>query len=303
MMTLRPRSYADADLPRAQAALAGWIKDAGPCGYYHVGNLPHWIYATLRGRRPVGELVQVWEDGAHIAGIGICGLFDAAFQVFAGPTYRGTDAELAMLRVAADTTRRFLKDDPPSEAAVVTDVLSCDNVRLSLLERLGFVRYRLWDHIAERSLAEPIPEPRLPDGFRIRHATVEDAAQLALARNDAFDSGWTAEQYRDEVMRRPGYHPERELVVVAPGGQLAAFTVVWLDDINRAGLFEPVGTVRAFQRRGLARALMLHGLRVMRGAGMAVASVGYDASNHAAGVLYRSLGFSKRYETLGYRHA
>lgn len=300
-MPIQPRPYADDDLPRVQAALAGWISDAGPCGYYHVGNLPHWIYATLRGRRPVGELVQVWEDGARVAGIAVCGLFDAAFQVFASPAHRGADAELAMLRAAAETTRRFLKDAGPGEAAVVTDVFGCDTTRMALLERLGFAQYRVWDQIAARSLAAPIPAPHLPDGFRIRHATLDDAAQLALARNDAFDGGWTPEQYRDAVMRRPGYRPERELVVVASDGQIAAFTVIWLDDVNKIGLFEPVGTVRAFQRRGLARALMLHALRVMRRAGMASASVGHEASNLAAGALYRGLGFSKQHETRGYR--
>ena len=69
------------------------------------------------------------------------------------------------------------------------------------------------------------------------------------------------------------------VALAAPDGQVAAFTVIWLDDRNRCALFEPVGTHPAFQRRGLARALMLHGLRVMAAAGMTRAVVEHDATN------------------------
>jgi hypothetical protein len=48
---------------------------------------------------------------------------------------------------------------------------------------------------------------------------------------------------------------------------------------------------------------MLAGLGELRRLGMATATVEHDATNVAAGALYRSLGFEKRYETLGYRRA
>ena len=46
---------------------------------------------------------------------------------------------------------------------------------------------------------------------------------------------------------------------------------------------------------------MLAGMVELRRLGMARAAVEHDASNLAAAALYRSLGFVKRYETLGYR--
>jgi ribosomal protein S18 acetylase RimI-like enzyme len=300
-MTLQARPYVDDDFPRLQAALAGWINVAGACGYYHVGNLPHWIYALLRGRRPVGELVQVWEDGVRIVGMAVTGLFDNAFQVFVSPLRRGTDAEFVMLQSAFTTTRRFVPASRKDDAAVITDVFSCDNARMELLHRLGFAQYRLWDHINERGLSEAIPEAYIPNEFRIRSATLDDTAQLALVRNDAFSADWTAELYRTEVMQKPGYHPNHEIVVVAPDGQIAAFTLIHLDPVNKVGLFEPVGVRRAFQRRGLARAMMLYALHEMQRQGMATATVEHDASNQAARALYRSLGFRKKYETLGYQ--
>lgn len=120
------------------------------------------------------------------------------------------------------------------------------------MTRLGFRRYRLFEHLTERSLLAAIPAPALPEGFTIRAATMDDAERLAAVRNSAFDAGRSAAAFREEVMRKPGYHPERELLVVAPGGQVAAFTVTWLDELNKVGHFEPVGTHRGFRRRGLA---------------------------------------------------
>lgn len=295
---IRPRPYGDDDLPRVQAALAGWVREAGRCGYCHVGEVPHRIYENLHGRGPVGELVHVWEDGETVVGLAINGRFGHAFDVFASPSLRGTDAELEMLRSACETTESASAGEP-----VITDVWECDETRAALLTRLGFEDYRVWDHIVERTLAlaPPAPAARPPDGFVLRSATVEDYEQLAAVRSASFGDDWAPDDYRAQVMEKPGYDPEREIVVVAPDGRIAAFALTWVDELNKVGHFEPVGTHRDFQRRGLARAAMLHGLREMSRVGMETATVAHDATNTAAGELYRGLGFVRKHVTLGYR--
>jgi mycothiol synthase len=299
-MLLHQRPFADTDLPLLQRALAEWIQTAGPCGYYHVGNLRHWIYAGLRGAARQ-ERVLVWQQGETIAGMAICGLYDTVFHVFTSPALRGGEAEVAMLRAGYETTRRLLNERGAAEAFVSTDVFGCDETKRALLLRLGFEEFRKWDDIAERSLADAIPEPNLPAGFRLRPATPADDAPLAAVRNDAFGDSWTAEQYRDEFMRAPGYTPAHELVVVAPDERIAAFTMIHLDALNRVGQFEPVGTAHAFQRQGLARAVMCSGMRLMQRHGMQSAHVEHDAANLPAAALYRSLGFVTRYETFGWQ--
>lgn len=295
------RPYTDADLPRLQAGLAAWTAEAGDLGYCHPGDLAHRIYENLRGRHPVGDLVHVWEAGGAVVGTAVCFGFGTAFDVFAAPSVRGSDRELAMLAAAADTTRRLLDATGAPDPWVVTDVWRGDEARVELLSRLGFAEYRVWDHITERPLDDRLPPPRLPPGYRIRAATLDDHRQLAEARNAAFAETWSGTQYRDEVMTKPGYDPERELLVEAPDGRVAAFTVVWIDARNRTGLFEPVGTHPEHQRRGLARALVLHGLAVMAAAGMTTAVVEHEVANEAAAALYRSLGFTIKHQTLGYR--
>ncbi len=102
-------------------------------------------------------------------------------------------------------------------------------------------------------------------------------------------------------MRTPGFEIERELVVVAPDGRFAAFLVYWLDPASRSGLFEPVGCHREYQRRGLATALMVEGLRRMVAAGMRSAIVKHNSDNPAAAALYRSVGFRTRYTITDFR--
>jgi mycothiol synthase len=303
------RSYRDADMPALQKTVSEWIAEAGRCGYDHIGELPHRIYENLRGRRPVGELVQIWEDGPGIVGLGISGRFGEAFDVFAAPALRGSAAEEQMVRVAAETTGALT-----TQPYVGTDVFDCDATRIDLLTRLGFARFRVWDHVRERQLGETRPSARLRErelgetrlqaaGFTIRPATVAAADGLAEARNASFGEEWTGALYRDEVMAKPGYDPAREIVAVTPDGRIAAFTVYWVDGRNRTGHFEPVGTHAAFQRRGLARAVMVEAMARMAEASMATVTVNHNADNEAARRLYESLGFTKRYETHGYRRA
>ncbi|MFI6295871.1 GNAT family N-acetyltransferase [Nonomuraea sp. NPDC050790] len=295
MLTMRP--YTDADLPWIQDTVAEWIADAGRCAYDHIGELPHRIYENIRGRRPVGEVVHVWADGGRLAGLAINTRFENAFDVFTAPELRGTQAEADMIEAACVTTGQ-------GEDEVLTDVFGCDTARIEVLERLGFTRFRTWDDVNEAPLAD-LPAPSPPEGFTIRAATLADAGELARARNSAFGSDWTGDQYRDEVMLKPGYDVEREIVAESPdgSGRIASFLVYWVDPRNATGHFEPVGTHTGFHRLGLARATMLHAMHRMRDLGLTVVTVNHNAENVPARRLYAALGFKKTGETYGYRRA
>ena len=143
-----------------------------------------------------------------------------------------------------------------------TDVFACDAPRIEALERLEFEQYRAWDHIRTRPL-DDIPPVSVPTGFVLR----------AYGGDLAVETGDTTR---------------------------AAFTTIWFDDVNKVGLFEPVGTEPAFLRLGLARAVMTDGLRRMREAGMHTALVEHDIANEPAAALYASLGFTVAYETVGF---
>jgi ribosomal protein S18 acetylase RimI-like enzyme len=100
--------------------------------------------------------------------------------------------------------------------------------------------------------------------------------------------GWT---WYLNVQRAPLYRRDLDLVAVAPGGEFASFCTVWFDDVNRMGVFEPVGTAPAHQRRGLGKAVMCEGLRRLKHLGATLATVG--SYSNEAGALYASLGFTE----------
>jgi len=144
-----------------------------------------------------------------------------------------------------------------------------------------------------RSLDEPIPELSLPAGYSIRHVRgEEDLHQRITVHREAFApyTSVTPDKYR-AIMNAPTYQPELDLVVVAPDGSFASFCIVWYDERNQFGVFEPVGCHPQHRRRGLTKALICEGLRRLKRLGATLASVGSEDHNVASNALYESLGF------------
>lgn len=291
------------DLAAMQSALARWIQAAGQCGYCHVGDVAHAIYNGLRGRVPPDQMVRLWRGGETLA-VFVLVSRRGDYDAFVSPEHRGGEVEREALIWGYETARAVIQaKNEETTAPVVTGLDDCDGVRLRLLLDLGYTPYDDPAMLLNvRSLDGDLPEVKLPEGFHIRSVSVDDAEQLAAVHHGAFGSKWTAEEYREQVMVKPGYDPAREFVAVAPDGRFAAFCVLWRDDLNGIGLFEPVGTHQDFQRRGLGRALMARGLQAMRAWGLKTAHVINEADNEASGGLYRSAGFAPKHKIVWYSH-
>src|SRR6185369_2540430 len=118
-----------------------------------------------------------------------------------------------------------------------------------------------------------------------------------------FESTKPFEEYWPRTLRfmqSPVYVPEHEIFVEAPDGGIAAFCIIWTDDLNQIGLFEPVATHPDFQGRGLGKSLLFEGLRRLQCEGMNEASVCVHKTNPAATRLYESVGFQKVKRLLTY---
>src|SRR5262249_35549894 len=105
---------------------------------------------------------------------------------------------------------------------------------------------------------------------------------------------YTAESY-EGVRRTATYRGDLHVLVEAPNGTMAASTIMWLDELNKTAEFEPVGTHPGYRRRGLGRAMLLHGMHMAPQAGanhMTVAWLGSPGHARARG-LYYSVGFRK----------
>lgn len=150
-----------------------------------------------------------------------------------------------------------------------------------------------WTQLNERDLTGGVERPHLPDGYRFLTADKAGAEAAVQAHVDAWaPSAYTVEAY-ERVRSTSAYRADLHVLVEAPDGTMAASTVMWLDEANATAEFEPVGTHPAYRRRGLARAMLLHGMHLARAAGaehMTVACLG--APGHpAARELYYGVGF------------
>lgn len=171
----------------------------------------------------------------------------------------------------------------------------------ALARRFGYEPAR-WFTDMERSLVEALPEmPAMPDGLEVRPMTVDQARQVWEADHDAFRDHWGGWDMSDASFRRwvesPEFQPD--LAMVAWDGDEiagAVLNVIYAEENEtlgiRRGWLDSVFTRRAWRRRGLARALIVRSLHVLRDRGMAVAALGVDADNPSGAFgLYESAGF------------
>jgi mycothiol synthase len=100
---------------------------------------------------------------------------------------------------------------------------------------------------------------------------------VSIAAANRADPTW----YR-RVQEAPLYRRDLDLVAVAPDGAIAAFCTLWFDDPTRSVCIEPLATVPAHRRLGLARAVLTEGLRRAQRLGADLALVGgYDDGANA----------------------
>lgn len=236
------------------------------------------------------EVIFIWEDthGHIVAVLHPESRSDVFLQVH--PAHRSAALEKVMLDVAE---QHFALNTAPRRLCVWAD--SQDMLRPALLLQRGYAKADWPEFQRRRRLDQAIPEVPLADGYMIRAlGDVDELPRRSWASWRAFHpdepdekyEGWT---WYPNVQRAPLYRRDLDLVAIAPDGSVAAFCTVWFDDVTRAGVFEPVGTVPEHQRRGLGKAIMHEGLRRLQRLGATQAHVGsYSPAAHA---LYASVGF------------
>jgi predicted N-acetyltransferase YhbS len=126
--------------------------------------------------------------------------------------------------------------------------------------------------------ADRPPVSVLAPGFRLRsRAEVQDLPHHLARRNGP------------DVAARLAicslYRPELDLIVQAPGGEVAGYGLFWADPVTRVGLVEPIRTEEPYQCRGIARHIVTAGLDRLAARGCEQLKVSNDIE------LYLGMGF------------
>lgn len=197
---------------------------------------------------------------------------------------------------------RIVQDGTKLPVVFHQQVYPTEPHHIARIEGRGFTPAAYYDEL-RRSLAHPIPDSPLPDGYSVvEHATLSAEEALAL-RNDAFrdhrgSQPWTMEMWksRDTTMSRP----DASFAVIDEAGTAVAYTLceAYPHDAEDRGYSEGwimgVGTARSHRGLGLASRAICESMGVFASEGLEYATLEVDTENPtgAAG-LYGKLGFER----------
>jgi mycothiol synthase len=263
--------------------------------------------------------LQLWEDAkGQLIGFGELSiaepiadnLADGTLWLIVHPIARGGDIEAQMIAWAENRLEEVGRERQ-GQPKLFTWSRNTRVDRIAIINHHGFVESRQFFFLT-RPLTEAIPIPKLPEGLIIRTVNAAQEAQAWVdLHNQSFLGQWnyhpmTIESYKHRL-QNPDYLPELDLVAVDPDGKFASICYCSIDPTHNTFLGRQEGWVALlftspdFQRQGLARAMLFHGLARLKALNMDIAKIGVDSENaFGAKKLYESVGFKPLYTNTAY---
>jgi len=208
------------------------------------------------------------------------------------PAWRGRGIEKAMLRSAESRLRDMAHAHPsPRPVMLATMATSMEQERIALLDDAGYqLTWGIRDMVT--TTAGGLPELALPAGVVVRTLDPAHYGAIFAAAHDAWRglpfSTDDLDTYLDDTVRKPGF--DAMLCRVAWASE-EVVGVVLSQRYAGEGFMLDVAVRQAWQRQGIARALLLRCLRGCAVTGIAQARLYVDAANVGACDLYERIGF------------
>lgn len=250
---------------------------------YHIGDLA-WQRHRHSGREDEW-ITGVWEiDGKSAAWGWIKLPGSLTFQV--DPNY----SELS--KVVIEWFNKMTETD---EQRVT--VLETESHLISALKDSLFTPLAETPEILSKISLDSCPFPvKLPDKFNARHIKgSEDLTNRVAVQRAAFHPSRVTEESYLNVMNTYPYDSTLDWVIESSNGELAAFCLIWFDEVNKVGLLEPVGTAPGYRRMGLASSVCKSALNELSEKGAKTAIVVCTSPETVE--FYKSIGFEPYAQT------
>ena len=285
-MTITMRPWQDeTDLP----LIVDLLRNVSPTSR-HLIDIP-WRLSSPALRDERNARVWIDEDG-NMLGFAAWQIYWAVLDYFVRPGMYQQAVETGIFDRAMQLFRELdLERGHPLPYWV--EYRDDDVERLRVIEAHGFLLDDDYQYIhMSHPLTEPLPEPKLPDGFIIRpFAGEREVNGYVELHRAAFESTSMTPDWRLRTLSMPQYEPELDIVAVAPDGLLAGFCVGWYNEARETGQVEPLGVHPRFQHTGLGRALLLESLRRFKACGAQTVLVETNDDREVALNAYKSVGF------------
>jgi ribosomal protein S18 acetylase RimI-like enzyme len=153
---------------------------------------------------------------------------------------------------------------------------------LKLLDGAGFVTDGERAGVTWMDVANRPDVVALPNGFALVDRARGTTGPHSMRRR-------SGEGVEARLRQCSLYDPALDLAVETAAGEAAGYALFWFDPVTKVGLVEPMRVENAYQRRGLARAMLTAGLDRLALRGASRLKVGYGSD--VARRLYLGAGF------------
>ena len=219
------------------------------------------------------------------------------------PKWRGKGIGRALLGWQEQRVREIAATHPSAEPRYLQVFLTeTAQARHRMFLHAGYEPVR-YGYMMARPTLDQLPDVAAPDGLEVRPALPEHMRLIFNAWDEAFRDHWghgpaTEEDFQGWV-NWPDAQPHLWQVAWDTGtNEVAGAVLNTIFPRNNAafnlkrGWTEPIFVRRPWRRRGLARALIIKSLALLREQGMTEAALGVDAQNENDALhLYESCGY------------
>ncbi len=199
----------------------------------------------------------LWEDNGRLVGI-------ACYEMDIGQSFLVTHPEHTfLLPEMLAWAERELSGFRNGRQVLHVWVTDKEREKTELLESNGYRRVHS-EPVRILPYSKPFPEAELPPGFAAISLVEEnDPAKIHECLWQGFNHGDKPDDDIDcrlQMQSGPNFRPDLTTVIKAPDGDYACFAGMWFDERNNYAYLEPLATVPAYRRMGLAKAALVEAM-------------------------------------------
>jgi predicted N-acetyltransferase YhbS len=243
------------------------------------------------------ERVQLWEDNGELVAIMNSESPKGYGFIQINPEYRHLEPE--MLDWAEKHLSMKKKNELVSHLRIWAH--EDDFFREDLLKSRGFLLTDEYVYQTHQLLDVKLPETTLPDGYKICSFSKNTDVNRRLACYFAAfnpDMTFTPELVDDQdranyksLRSAPSYLEKFDLYSIFKDGTITSTALFWYDANLNLAVIEPVSTHPDHQRKGLATATILEGMKLLKAIGCEKVIVEPNGAHKYN--IYKSMGFVK----------